>query len=78
MNKLICACFSLLAAFGFSAETVSFNYKPLTAGKASLTENGFVVTRTLGALNVSPELRLPIQLVYNSRNEKKGRLCAVT
>ncbi len=69
---LVYALFALISAFSFSAETVHFEYKPLTAGKASLAENSFIVTRTLGALNTSPELRLPVQLVYNSRNEKTG------
>ncbi len=43
MKILVCASFALMSAFGFSAETVRFEYKPLTAGKASLAENGFIV-----------------------------------
>ncbi len=46
MKILVCTCFALMSVFGFSAETVRFEHKPLTAGKASLTEKGFVVTRT--------------------------------
>lgn len=67
---------SLLVAFSlcavFAAENVNFLSKPLTAGRASLTENGFIVSRTVGTANFSPELRLPIQLVYNSASEKTG------
>ena len=66
----------LLATFaGFAAvavENVNFYSKPLTAGKASLTENGFIVDRLLGVANFSPELRFPIQLIYNSASEKSG------
>ncbi len=43
MRVLVYACFVLMSAFGFSAETVRFAFKPLTAGKASLAENGFIV-----------------------------------
>ena len=62
----------LMGNFAFAVENVNFISKPLTAGKASLTENGFLYTRTLGIANFSPELRYPIQLVYNSAREKTG------
>ena len=53
-------------------ENVNFISRPLTAGKASLTENGFILAEILGRANFSPELRLPIQLLYNSTSEKSG------
>lgn len=56
----------------FSAENVNFLSRPLSAGKASLTENGFLISRTLGTANFSPELRLPVQLVYESASDKSG------
>ncbi|MDD4181142.1 MAG: hypothetical protein PHE87_05895, partial [Victivallaceae bacterium] len=64
--------FALILPGVFAAEQVNFLSKPLTAGKTSLTENGFVVSKTIGTANFSPELRLPIQLIYNSSNEKTG------
>lgn len=55
-----------------AAEPVNFLSKPLTAGKASLTENGYIISQVLGTANFSPDLRLPIQLIYNSASEKTG------
>ncbi len=54
------------------ADNVSFLSKSLTAGKASLTENAYILARTLETANFSPELRLPIQLVYRSDSQKNG------
>ncbi|OQA82281.1 MAG: tRNA(Glu)-specific nuclease WapA precursor [Lentisphaerae bacterium ADurb.Bin242] len=61
-----------IAVTAVAAENVHFLSKPLTAGKASLTENGFLVSKMLGTANFSPELRFPIQLVYESASEKSG------
>lgn len=55
-----------------AAESVDFLAKPLTAGKASLTENGYIITQLLGTANFSPDLRFPIQLIYNSASDKTG------
>ena len=55
-----------------AVEKVDFLSKPLTAGKASLTENGFIVSQLLGTANFSPDLRFPVQLTYNSASEKTG------
>ena len=49
-----------------AVEKVNFLSKPLTAGKASLTENSFFLPQFLGTANFSPDLRFPIQLIYNS------------
>ena len=73
MFKKLLAWFVLwcvLSAFGM--EKVDFRAKNLMAGKALLTENGYQLSRQLGTANFSPELRLPIQLVYNSALEKSG------
>ena len=73
MRLLFVLLFALVTASNsFAAENVNFVSKPLTAGKASLSENGFIISRNLGTANFSPELRLPIQLVYNSASEKTG------
>ena len=55
-----------------AVEKVNFLSKPLTAGKASLTENSFFLPQFLGTANFSPDLRFPIQLIYNSASEKTG------
>ena len=54
------------------ADNVSFLSKSLTGGKASLTENAYIIARTLETANFSPELFLPIQLVYRSDSQKNG------
>ena len=53
-------------------ETLSFTVRGMSAGKASLTENGYRFVRLLGTANFSPELRLPVQLIYNSASEEEG------
>lgn len=71
LSGIILLCF-LLSAGGLAAEQVSFARKPLTAGRASLTENGFIVSSSLGTASFSPDLRYPIQLIYQSASEKTG------
>lgn len=69
---LLVAAMGSMGASG--AEKLSFAIREMTAGKASLTENGYRVVRLLGTANFSPELRLPVQLVYNSASEEEGML----
>ena len=71
--------FSLLVVFAISSallavgnNAISFAGNPMLAGRASLTENGFVVTRTIGVANFSPEFRIPVQIIYESFSERKG------
>jgi len=65
---------SVLAVFmAFSAgayEKINWQSKALTAGKANLTTDGFIVSRTLDSANFSPEFQMPIELVYDSANTK--------
>ena len=68
-----CAALALLLpAASARADAPDFRYRPLLAGKASLTEPGFVVLRELGVANLAPELRLPVELVYESSSERTG------
>ena len=60
---------SLLALDG---NVLSFAIRPMLAGHASLTENGFVVSRTIGIANFSPEFRIPVQIMYESSSERRG------
>ena len=61
---------SALTAMGGNA--LSFAGNPMLAGRASLTENGFVVTRTMGVANFSPDFQIPVQVTYESSSERKG------
>lgn len=72
LKQIILAILSCLCLTGVAGENVNFLAKPLTAGKASLTEHGYQVCRTLGSANFSPELRYPFQLIYNSAREENG------
>ena len=54
------------------ADSPDFRHRPQLAGKVSLTEPGFVVRRGLGVANFAPDLRLPVELVYDSSRESVG------
>ena len=56
-----------------AVEKVNFLSKPLTAGKASLTENSFFLPQFLGTANFSPDFRFPIQLIYVRRDMQSER-----
>ncbi len=62
----------LFAVATFAAERVDFASKRLLAGRASLTETGYIEQRTLGVARLSPELTMPVELVYESSSEKTG------
>ena len=59
-----------LAAF----ENPSFLCRSFLAGRASLASEGYVVEYHLGAANFAPELRLPVQLEYDSSRKRSGLL----
>ena len=63
---------SVMAFPSVAAERVDFSNRPLLAGRASLTEVGYVERRSLGVARLSPELTVPIELVYESSSEKTG------
>ena len=68
-----CAALALLLpALSAQADAPDFRFRPLLAGKASLTEPGFVVRRELGVAALAPELRIPVELVYESSSEASG------
>ena len=75
MKTKTIAAFLLAALASFAsvaAERVDFSHSPLTAGRASLTETGYVEQRTIGVARMAPELTMPIELVYESSSEKTG------
>ena len=64
---------ALVAGMSFHAFAgVDFSHRPLTAGRASLTETGYVESRSLGVARMAPELTMPVELVYDSSSEKTG------
>ena len=71
MKKRLLLCCALLS-FPLFADSVNFLSKPIRAGKASLSENAYSFSHLLDTVNFSPELRLPVQLIYNSSVEKSG------
>ena len=68
-SLFLCCALWMLAAY---AGPVQFLSKPMSAGKALLAENAYSISRLLDTANFSPELKLPVQLVYNSSVEKSG------
>lgn len=72
VRSLAAAVVGLSLVSGFAAEGVSFAHRPLLAGKASLASDGFEVSRTLGVAAISPELQIPVELVYNSSSDSSG------
>jgi len=63
-----------VSAFVFASDTTLFLQSKNSAGKASLTSNGYYAGYTMATANFSPELRLPIQLAYDSSNQSTGIL----
>ena len=72
LHSVVLAIFTVFSAQSLFSKTVSFSHQPLLAGKASLTDNGFEVKRTLGTAAFAPELMMPIELVYSSSSENSG------
>ena len=72
-RKAVVACLFIAVCLTVNAkEKLSWNFKALSAGKADVSTGGYLLIRHLGAPGFSPEFTMPIQLVYNSLNEKRG------
>ena len=54
------------------AQQINFFQSKNSAGKASLTSDAYYSNFTLGTANFSPELRLPIQIFYDSSIKDEG------
>ena len=72
IKKIALAFVVMAGLFTFAAERVDFSNRPLLAGRASLTEAGYVEQRTIGIARLSPELTIPVEFVYESSFEKTG------
>ena len=72
LHSVVFAVFTAFSMQSLFSNSVPFSHQPLLAGKASLTDNGFEVKRTLGTAAFAPELMMPIELVYSSSSENSG------
>ena len=71
--KFMAAMLAAVTLFNaLSYERIDFNSKPMTAGRALLTENAFVLPLTLDVAHFAPELEFPIQLIYKSNQIEEG------
>ena len=61
--------FSLLSV---NAQQIEFVQNKNSAGKASLTSDAYYSSFTIGTANFSPELRLPVQIFYDSSVKEDG------
>lgn len=66
--SLTFCCVSLCA----HSQQINFLQNKNSAGKASLTSDAYYSNFTLGTANFSPELRLPIQIFYDSSIKDEG------
>ena len=55
-----------------SAQQLNFIQNKNSAGKASLTSDAYYSNFVLGTANFSPELRLPVQIFYDSSVKEEG------
>ena len=60
------AAIVLCAAASDAKESLDWNYKAMTAGRAKLNGNGYVNVENMGTPNFSPEFAMSLQLVYDS------------
>ena len=73
MLKSVASAFAAIAMCHIAfADGLSFRSSPLLAGRASLTEDGFRISRSLGAANFTPELSYPVEVAYESFSERTG------
>jgi len=71
VSGLVCVAVCGIVVTAAAAERLSLESRPLLAGRASLTADGFVEARTLGTANFTPELHLSMEDCFGEgvRNE---------
>jgi len=74
LTRITVAVILFTSCMIYADEKIDFSKTPMAAGKAALTENGFYLNKIIGTANFSPDLRLPVQLFYNSASQKSGML----
>ena len=64
--------FIIFTLFTANAQQIEFLQNKNSAGKASLTSDAYYSSFTLGTANFSPELRLLVQIFYDSAIKDEG------
>lgn len=73
MKRILAYLLSLFISSGaVFAQQINFFQEKNSAAKASLTSDSYYLSFTLGTANFSPELRLPIQIFYDSAIKSDG------
>lgn len=73
MKRILAYLLSLfISSSAVFAEQINFFQEKNSAAKASLTSDSYYLSFTLGTANFSPELRLPIQIFYDSAIKSDG------
>ena len=73
MHALLKFLFVMVVSFtSVSAQQLDFIQNKNSAGKASLTSDAYYSNFVLGTANFSPELRLPVQIFYDSSVKEEG------
>lgn len=62
----------VLASNILLGQNINFHQNKNSAGKASLTSDAYYSNFVLGTANFSPELRLPVQIFYDSSVKEEG------
>ena len=70
--RTMAAAVAFAASASLFAGGVDFASRQMLAGRAKLAGEGYVEKRSLGVARISPELTIPVELVYDSSSEKTG------
>lgn len=62
----------VLASNILLGQNINFHQNKNSAGKASLTSDAYYASFVIGTANFSPELRLPVQIFYDSSVKEEG------
>lgn len=62
----------VLASNILLGQNINFHQNKNSAGKASLTSDAYYASFVIGTANFSPELRLPVQIFYDSFRKGRG------
>lgn len=72
MKSALIFFFIIFSLLSVNAQQIEFVQNKNSAGKASLTSDAYYSSFTIGTANFSPELRLPVQIFYDSSVKEDG------
>ena len=61
-----------VAVSAIAGQDLSFVSHQLVAGRAKIAETGYIEKRSFGTARFSPELTIPVELIYDISSEKTG------